>query len=624
MLGIFLIVCLAVFLFIELKAYSLLRDNTESVKIDAEPRTYNVCHRAVILYTVSKGVVLLGYAGCAWPYLFIEGVSRNAYLVGIVMFGLVPVLLVAFVCYLDIRNAQGYIRISTDEIEYKRCKSFTIKVGDIKRISRPCMDNYLIHLKEKGKKPLPVNLYGFYKKKEIGFLMKHLRDYSAKVSGRDRSLAYKLSPWGFEMILCTYYPALCKIIIGTWLLYASYCCIDYDFFRKDYTLRYNALDADINQSENAWPHYVQAAMNYVPLEENLQKIIETNSEPNRLDFTDSQTDDLRKWFKENTSSWASLKEAVSIDYCNAAYEHISLMDSTGRNDFSTPSDTGYDQIKRLYSNANAGRLAKALDLDWFDLFQMQLTSTKHFINGKSLIDQLAGYGLLRRSIKLLAGQDNYELEDLQKARTSLKEQFPVGLPSLSIEGEIFICCSSYDDMVNLKKIPVQTPLNPLFMMCGSSTGTEAYARNHFTAILEQVRKGVAIKSRRFSITDFPIMRNMLFSILDGSIAKVYKISQRTETNLSAAYFMLDLEEYRLINGRYPVEISQLRQAGRTSQLPDDPDSGGKIIYLNDGQRAILYAVGPNAKDDGGFNDDEGSEKKRDDIIYWQRDFKEKK
>ncbi len=118
------------------------------------------------------------------------------------------------------------------------------------------------------------------------------------------------------------------------------------------------------------------------------------------------------------------------------------------------------------------------------------------------------------------------------------------------------------------------------------------------------------------------MRNMLFGILEGSTAKVYRVSQRADTNLMAAYFLLDLEEYQLIKGGYPEDVSLVRQAGLTSQLPDDPDTVGKIIYRNDGQRAILYAVGQNAKDDGGYKDDRGSDKKRDDIIYWQRNLKE--
>ncbi|MCE5339619.1 MAG: hypothetical protein LLF92_00640 [Planctomycetaceae bacterium] len=35
------------------------------------------------------------------------------------------------------------------------------------------------------------------------------------------------------------------------LFYTSYCCIDYDFFRKDYTAAFNSMGAEPNQSENA-------------------------------------------------------------------------------------------------------------------------------------------------------------------------------------------------------------------------------------------------------------------------------------------------------------------------------------------------------------------------------------
>ncbi len=621
MLGIFLIICLAVFLLIELKAYRLLKDNyNEPVEIGSNERTYEVCYRAVVLHGVSSVVMLLGYVGCVWPYLFIEGIDRSTYIYGIAMFGLMPVLVIAYFCYLVFRNARGYIKISTDEIEYQRHKHFTINIRDIKKISYSGMCCYRIHLKEKGKKPLHVHLGGFCKKKEICSLMKQLRDYSAKVSGRDRSLAHKLSPWRLGMIL-NYYFALCIIALVLLLFYTSYCCIDYDFFRKDYTAQFNAMGAALGQSENAWPHYVQAAVNYTKLERDFREIIEDSLKSGQWDLTGDQEDNLRKWFNKNASSWASLKEVVSINYCNATYEHISLLDNTDRDDFSHPSDSGYNQIRRLYSNANAGRLAGVLDLDWFDLFQMQITSSKHFINGKSFMDQLVGYAMLRRSIKLLAEQDSYELEDLHKARKMLKGQFPAGLPSLNIEGEILIYCSSYDDMINLpRKIPVQTPLNAMFLMCGSSTGTEAYARKHSTAILEQAHKGIEVEPKGFSITHFPIMRDMLF--FDGSIAKVYRVSQRADTNLLAAYFLLDLEEYQLIKGCYPVDVSLLRQAGLTSQLPDDPDTDGKIVYRNDGQRAILYAVGQNAKDDGGYKDDRDSDKKRDDMIYWQRNLKE--
>ena len=48
-------------------------------------------------------------------------------------------------------------------------------------------------------------------------------------------------------------------------------------------------------------------------------------------------------------------------------------------------------------------------------------------------------------------------------------------------------------------------------------------------------------------------------------------------------------------------------------------TGSMVSETIDGQRAILYAVGKNGKDDGGYKDEKGSTKtRRDDIIYWQR------
>ena len=618
MLGIFFIISLAVYLFIELKACFILKnDLIKPVELNREGHTYNVCARAVKLNALSIIVMQIGYLGCAWPYLFIQNVDKNAYIGGIVIFGIFPVLLLGYACYQCFKNTQGHIKISTEEIEYKRRKSFSVKINDIKKITYPGIGSYQIHLKEKGTRPLHINLNGFHKKIEIQSLMKQLRDHSAEVSGRDKKLAHRLSPWRLEMILGKYYPALYKIVITLLLLYTSYCCIDYDFFRKDYVAQYNALNTDSSQSENAWTHYVQAAVDYIKLEEGLQEIMDDRLCSGERELTEDQKDVLKRWFDDNTSSWESLKKAASINYCNATYKHISLSASTDQDDFSNPSDTGYGLLKNLYHNANAGRLVGVLDIDWFDLFQMQLMSSKHFVNGKSIMDQLVSYAMLARSVKLLSKQDSYKFEDLEKVRNILNEHFPSGIPPLNIEGEIFISCSSFNDMINEVEIPTQTPLNPMFLALGSMTSTEKYARNHYTIILKQAQNGIETESDDLSILSFPIIRKMLFSIVDPSIAKIYKISQRADTYLSAAYTILDLEEYRLMQECYPEGISQLNDIGLTSQLPSDPYTDDKIIYFINEQRAALYSVGQNGVDDGGYKDDE----ERDDIIFWERNFK---
>ena len=622
MLGIFLIICMGVFFFIEFKEYCLLREDfVEHVTLDNVGREYEVCHRAGVLRSVSALVMLVGYLGCVWPYAFVEGIDTGAHVIVIVAI-CIPMFFISFLYYLSIKNGQGFIRISTDEIEYKRHKSFTVKVSNIKKISYTCLWSYQIHLKEKGKQPLDINLIGFYKKKELNSLMQQLSDHCAKLSGRDKSLAHKFNSCKFNTILNRYYLVIWEILAGGALLYGSYCCIDYDFFRKDYTAELNVLGAISGESENAWEHYVQAAKDYVEMEGDFQKIIMDGLKPGELNLTDEQVGKLRKWYDENTSSWASLKEATSIDYCNAAYENISLNDGKDREDFSSVSYDGYRLIKYLYCNINACRLLGLVDLDWWNLFEMQLSSSRHFVGGKTFLDQLAGYGMLFRSIKLLADKDSYELEDLQKAREILKKYFPAGVPVLNVEGEIFMFCSLFNDVINVKKIPVQTPLNPAFMMGGSIAGAEASIRKRFADILEQVRNGIEVEEDELPVISFPMMRNKFLNLFSGGFVRVYKSSKKAGADLLAGYFLLDLEEYRLMKGMYPADVLELRGAGFNCELPDDVDSGGKVIYLNDGGRAVLYAVGKDGKDDGGYRDGKDADTKRDDVIYWERDLKE--
>jgi hypothetical protein len=223
--------------------------------------------------------------------------------------------------------------------------------------------------------------------------------------------------------------------------------------------------------------------------------------------------------------------------------------------------------------------------------------------------------MLRNTTELLTQHRHYELQDVQNIRTILKERSPEGLSSLTIEGEILLNCSTSNSMIKTIDIPTQTPLNPMFFMLGSTTGIEQHIRKGFITALEQAQKGIEVESELFSLRKPFITRNLLLDVLETAVFKVYKFSQRAQTNLSAVYLMCDLEEYQLTKGAYPVNIEQLKNADLTSTLPNDPDSDSKIIYSNDGQRAVLYAVGKNSRDDGGYKD---SDKERDDIIYWER------
>ena len=181
-------------------------------------------------------------------------------------------------------------------------------------------------------------------------------------------------------------------------------------------------------------------------------------------------------------------------------------------------------------------------------------------------------------------------------------------------------CGSFDDMINRVDIPVQTPLNPMFLMFGSIHDTEKHVRSRYNSVLDNAHKGIEVESESCPFLSFPIGRKMLVSIVEPSLTSVYKISQRAETTLSAAYVILDLEKYNLMKAQYPVDILELKDAGLSPELPNDPYTDSKIIYRNDSARAILYSVGRNGKDDGGYKDTKksGGKRERDDIIFWER------
>lgn len=623
MFGVFAIICLLCYLFIEIKTYFILRDDSvEPVTLGSESRIYELCQRVNKLNTMSIAVLIIGYIVCLFPLLFIKGVESGEYIIGVAGLSVLPAVLV-YTCYRNIKNSHGRIEINSEELKWNRSKSFSIKVGDIKKVVYLGLNCYQIHLKYKTKKPFNINLYGFCKKKEIHSLMKQLRDYVARTMGQDRCLTYKVKcvHWAFERFGYAY-VFFVRLLLFAALLYTSYCCIDYEFFGKDYTLLYNNLDADLTQTENAWTYYVQAAQSYVDLDEDLQKLLRNENSVEKQDLAEQQIEQIKNWFSDNSLAWANLKQAASIKYCNAAYDDISFNNDSNNHDFSSPGDSGYGQIKHLYSNLSYASHAGIIDVYWLELFKLQLASAEHFANGKSLIDQLVGYAFLGNCVGILADQDDYCQDDLMGARVLLKEHFPNGMPLLNTEGEVLITCSTINSMYNFKRIPKQTPLNPAFLMVGSNSGTDKHVRCLYADALEKAQQGIEVESEGFSVLSFPLMRNALLNVVEPAIGMPYKVSQRTNTTLSAAFIVINLEEYYLMKGCYPKDIQQLGDVGLRCKLPDDPDTDGCVIYSNDGKRAILYSVGKNGVDDKGYKDSKNSKGERDDIIFWKRKLSE--
>jgi hypothetical protein len=96
--------------------------------------------------------------------------------------------------------------------------------------------------------------------------------------------------------------------------------------------------------------------------------------------------------------------------------------------------------------------------------------------------------------------------------------------------------------------------------------------------------------------------NVLTAMLIPGVNLLLRVEDRELMRLDLARITLLLEAYRIEQGEYPVSLDRLTPK-YTKELPGDVYSDAFLIYRRDGERYLLYSVGPNGKDDSGAGDD---------------------
>ncbi|MBD3177811.1 MAG: hypothetical protein GF320_21770 [Armatimonadia bacterium] len=93
-----------------------------------------------------------------------------------------------------------------------------------------------------------------------------------------------------------------------------------------------------------------------------------------------------------------------------------------------------------------------------------------------------------------------------------------------------------------------------------------------------------------------------------AIAAYVPYSERTqerhaafETQLVGVELIAAIEAYRISEGAYPETLDQLAP-GFVPDIPVDPWTGEALVYRRDGERYLLYSVGPDGVDDGGVSE----------------------
>ncbi|MCW3054956.1 MAG: hypothetical protein JWN14_4126 [Chthonomonadales bacterium] len=117
---------------------------------------------------------------------------------------------------------------------------------------------------------------------------------------------------------------------------------------------------------------------------------------------------------------------------------------------------------------------------------------------------------------------------------------------------------------------------------------------YMDAITAQARQPYAAKMPPPPLPSDPLNRIILPVMMDGRLKHV-----DGETQNGLLLVMLALHTFRLEQGRYPASLTELAPA-YLKKLPDDPFAlQGTFGYHLDGNRYLLYSVGPDGKDDGG-------------------------
>ncbi len=95
------------------------------------------------------------------------------------------------------------------------------------------------------------------------------------------------------------------------------------------------------------------------------------------------------------------------------------------------------------------------------------------------------------------------------------------------------------------------------------------------------------------------LADILVSLFTPALRSCLVAQQRAETLAKLSEVVLALGAYRTEHGQYPAELAALVPK-YIDKLPSDPYSGDQLKYRREKEGYVLYAVGPNLKDDNGY------------------------
>lgn len=428
----------------------------------------------------------------------------------------------------------------------------------------------------------------------------------------------------------------------------------------DYLSVWNQMSRpQVQDEDNAWPHYEKAISLFVEPDRELRKIVDSASGRVNLEgMNEEDEEEIRKWVKLNEAAWQEFVAASSKSYCYREYQY-------------GPNTKDEDkwllniilphlaEIRRL---ARIGRWQARIHIDANQPKQaiedcLAIARCGSHWQGKgTFVEQLVGLGvsgLAYGEILNIAETKDLSPVDLKHLQQELLQAYPQSFPLMNMEGEriglldmvqhLFtqggpggghiipgrlsdfqFATDFFDSELHTFRLPFYTAAAMVHAGRDETIakGNEIYDRLGKLAKMSPYEKHISDPNGvEGMISTLPKYRYFLIHLLMPAIDRVSEIAYRGGASHQATVTVLALKRWRLEKNEYPENLDELVTVGYLKELPADPFSDKPLVYKKAGDDFTLYSVGPNFTDDGGESgkDSNGRPTKwRDDgdTVFW--------
>jgi hypothetical protein len=448
------------------------------------------------------------------------------------------------------------------------------------------------------------------------------------------------------------------VLIVLFCFYAVWFLTGKPTISVDYLALFNQMNKpQVQDEDNAWPHYEKAIALFVEPDTELHGIIDkTRSYIGFRDLNEVEQQKNREWVKLNESAWQEFVAASSKSYCYKEYQY----DPNANDEQKLLFGVLLPHLRPIRSLARLGIWRARIQMDANHPRQaiedcLAIARAGILWQGKgTIIEQLVGIAVSNLAYEeILNIVETKELSpvDLKQFQQQLLQIYPQGYPLMNMEGER-LCFMDTVQQIFTKGGPGGGHLVPSrFRDIGGyvSDGREHKMPFYIYTAISMVQAGrdktinkgnefydrVGIRGKmspyerhisdpngiKNMIPALPTYRFFLLQTLMPAADRASELSYRGKALHQATVTVLALKQWRLEKNEYPANLDELVTAGYLKELPIDPYTDKPLIYKKTDDNFTLYSVGPNFQDDGGKygKDDKGQVKKwadQGDTVFW--------